>query len=197
MDISQQRSQCSSKRGAEMLAVADSEFQLNAEDRPQEECGVFGIYAPGVDVARRAFFGIFALQHRGQESSGIAVTDGTNMPVHTGMGLVSQVFDDDTISKLRGHIAVAHTRYSTTGSSSVCNTQPLRVQTSDGELALAHNGNLVNAAELRTAMEAEGVEFFTSMDTEVIGKSLNRIAISPWKRPFSKRCARCAAPTRW
>src|SRR5687768_16896915 len=100
--------------------VAASEFQENAEGRPHEECGVFGIYAPGVDVARRTYFGLFALQHRGQESAGIAVTDGRKMRMHNDMGLVSQVFDNEILASLKGDIAVGHTRYSTTGSSELC-----------------------------------------------------------------------------
>ncbi len=154
-------------------AMHNSEFQelpLYAEDRPQEECGVFGIYAPGVDVARRTFFGIFALQHRGQESAGIAVSDGNAMNVHTAMGLVSQVFDQDTLDGLIGDIAVGHTRYSTTGSSLACNAQPILINSPDGEMALAHNGNLVNASVLREELEAQGVQFSTSMDTEVMGR---------------------------
>ena len=148
------------------------EFQqtLHAEDRPHEECGVFGIFAPGVDVARRTFFGIFALQHRGQESAGIAVTDGERMQVHTDMGLVSQIFSEDTLAGLQGDIAVGHTRYSTTGSSVACNAQPILCESSEGIMALAHNGNLVNAASLREKLEASGSGFATSMDTEVIGK---------------------------
>jgi amidophosphoribosyltransferase len=161
---------------AAVSAMHNSEFQelselpLHAEDRPQEECGVFGIYAPGVDVARRTYFGIFALQHRGQESAGIAVSDGREMKLHREMGLVSQVFDKDTLQNLTGDIAVGHTRYSTTGSSSACNAQPILVNSAEGELALAHNGNLVNAMTLRDEMEAQGVDFSTSMDTEVMGR---------------------------
>ncbi len=155
-------------------SLSDHEFQDetqdNAEGRPHEECGVFGIFAPGVDVARRAFFGIFALQHRGQESAGIAVTDGTHIKLHTDMGLVSQVFNEDILSGLPGDIAVSHNRYSTTGSSKACNAQPILCESSEGILALAHNGNLVNASQLRADMEAQGVQFATSMDTEVIAK---------------------------
>lgn len=164
---------------AAVSAMHNSEFQelafepFHAEDRPQEECGVFGIYAPGVDVARRTFFGIFALQHRGQESAGIAVTaEGvTNgIKLHSAMGLVSQVFDQETLKGLPGDIAVGHTRYSTTGSSLACNAQPILVNSPEGQLALAHNGNLVNASSLREELEAQGVEFSTSMDTEVMGR---------------------------
>ena len=144
--------------------------QPNAEGRPHEECGVFGIYAPGVDVARRAFFGIFALQHRGQESAGIAVSDGEALKLHTDMGLVTQIFNEDILSNLPGDIAVGHNRYSTTGSSKACNAQPILCESSEGFMAVAHNGNLVNAGELRVELEAEGAVFTTSMDTEVIAK---------------------------
>lgn len=145
---------------------------LHAEDRPQEECGVFGIFAPGVEVARRSFFGIFALQHRGQESAGIAVTDGKDLQIHTAMGLVTQIFDEETLLQFHGDIAVAHNRYSTTGSSELCNAQPIRLQSADGEMALAHNGNVVNAAALRQSLEARGVQFETTMDSEAIAKTI-------------------------
>lgn len=144
----------------------------HGDDRPHDECGVFGIFAPGaeVEVARRTFFGIFALQHRGQESAGIAVTDGREMRVHTDMGLVSQVFNEGVLSSLQGEIAVGHNRYSTTGSSKACNAQPILCESSEGVMALAHNGNLVNALQIRTAMERAGEVFATSMDTEVLCK---------------------------
>ncbi|HVF10109.1 MAG TPA: amidophosphoribosyltransferase, partial [Abditibacteriaceae bacterium] len=147
----------------------------NAEGRPHEECGVFGIYAPGVDVARRTYFGLFALQHRGQESAGIAVTDGRKMRMHNDMGLVSQVFDNEILASLKGDIAVGHTRYSTTGSSELCNAQPILTDSSEGTLALAHNGNLINAARLREELEGKGVRFSTSMDTEVIAKIIKSL----------------------
>ena len=146
------------------------EFHDDAEGRPQEECGVFGIYAPGVDVARRTFFGIFALQHRGQESAGIAVTDGSHIKLHTDMGLVSQIFNEEVLATLPGDIAVGHTRYSTTGASKACNAQPILCESSEGVMAVAHNGNLVNAASLRAELESQGVQFATTMDTEVIAK---------------------------
>lgn len=142
-------------------------------DRPQEECGVFGIYAPGLQVARRTFFGIFALQHRGQESCGIAVSDGERLRIHTDMGLVSQVFNEEVLAGLPGHIAVGHNRYSTTGGSNACNSQPLSCLSSDGELALAHNGNLVNTVKLRRELEEAGQTFETTMDTEIISKLLS------------------------
>ncbi len=145
---------------------------LRDEDRPQEECGVFGIFAPGVDVARRTFFGIFALQHRGQESAGIAVSDGDKIRVHTDMGLVTQIFNEENLAHLPGDIAVGHNRYSTTGSSKACNAQPILCDSSDGTMAVAHNGNLVNAHILREAMEKTGEHFATTMDTEIISKLL-------------------------
>jgi amidophosphoribosyltransferase len=168
-----------------MSDVSTHEFQsedfLNAEDRPQEECGVFGIYAPGIDVARRTYFGIFALQHRGQESAGIAVSDGKNIDVHKAMGLVSQVFDSEDMARLEGDIAIGHTRYSTTGSSSLCNAQPILLRSSEGQTALGHNGNLVNTSELRAQFEDDGVEFETTMDTEVIAKVLESLAHLPFE----------------
>jgi amidophosphoribosyltransferase len=140
--------------------------------RPQEECGVFGIFAPGVDVARRTFFGIFALQHRGQESAGIAVTDGSKIRVHTDMGLVTQIFNEENLAELPGDIAVGHNRYSTTGSSKACNVQPILCESSEGIMAVAHNGNLVNAHIIREALEKDGQEFATTMDTEIIAKMI-------------------------
>ncbi|MDR1960911.1 MAG: class II glutamine amidotransferase, partial [Gracilibacteraceae bacterium] len=119
-------------------------------DKPREECGLFGIYAPERDTARLTYFGLYALQHRGQESAGIAVSDGRRINVHKAMGLVSEVFADDVlISKLQGKMALGHVRYSTTGSSLLANAQPLVVHFQQGMLALAHNGNLTNAPELK------------------------------------------------
>jgi len=132
-----------------------------------EECGVFGIYGSR-DAAKHAFLGLYALQHRGQEAAGIVSTDGERMYEHKGMGLVAQVFDDDSIGRLKGHAAIGHNRYSTTGQPRVANIQPLLVDCRVGKLALAHNGNLVNARELRQHMEAEGSIFNTTMDSEVI-----------------------------
>jgi amidophosphoribosyltransferase len=136
----------------------------------QEECGVFGVYAPGEDVARIAFFGIFSLQHRGQESAGIAVTDGKQINIHKQMGLVTQVFQEDILSSLKGNIAIGHTRYSTTGSSVLRNVQPMLSTGHMGDFALAHNGDLVNAAEIRAELMDRGVEFATTNDSEVLAK---------------------------
>ncbi len=132
-----------------------------------EECGVFGIYG-SKGAAQNAFLGLYALQHRGQEAAGIVSTDGERMHEHKGMGLVAQVFDEESIGRLHGHAAIGHNRYSTTGLPRAANIQPLLVDCKVGKLALAHNGNLVNALELRGRMEAEGSIFNTTMDSEVI-----------------------------
>jgi amidophosphoribosyltransferase len=138
-------------------------------DAPKEECGVFGVFAPGEEVARLAFFGLFALQHRGQESAGIAVSDGHRISAHKEMGLVTQVFDEDVLLRLTGHVAIGHTRYSTTGSSILQNAQPIHCCLATGEeVAVTHNGNLINAAELRAELEADGVRFESTNDSEVI-----------------------------
>ena len=131
-------------------------------------CGVFGIRAPGRDVARVTFFGLFALQHRGQESAGIAVSDHGRLTVLRDMGLVTQVFDEQKLRGLHGDIAIGHTRYSTTGSTHWANAQPLIQRGHGRTVALGHNGNLVNATELREQLAAEGVTLGTTSDTELI-----------------------------
>jgi amidophosphoribosyltransferase len=131
-------------------------------------CGVFGIRSPERDVARVAFFGLFALQHRGQESAGIAVSDRGRVTAMRDMGLVSQVFDERKLQGLQGEIAIGHTRYSTTGSTQWANAQPLVHQGRARTVALGHNGNLTNAAELREELAAEGVRLRSTSDTEVI-----------------------------
>lgn len=140
------------------------------DDAPHEECGIFGVYAPGEDVARLTFFGLFALQHRGQESAGIAVADGETMRMHKDMGLVTQVFTEDSLARLKGHIAIGHTRYSTTGSSVLRNAQPLQCCLHTGNVAVAHNGNLINTEELRREMEGRGIGFESTNDSEVIAR---------------------------
>jgi amidophosphoribosyltransferase len=132
-------------------------------------CGIFGIRAPDRDVARVTFFGLFALQHRGQESAGIAVSDAGRLTVLRDMGLVTQVFDEQKLRGLRGDVAIGHTRYSTTGSTHWANAQPLIQRGRGRTVALGHNGNLVNAAELRAELTADGVTLGTTSDTEVIG----------------------------
>ena len=135
-----------------------------------EECGVFGIYGPGEDVARITFFGLYALQHRGQESAGIVTADGERLTAHMRMGLVAQVFTEEDLLGLRGHIAIGHTRYSTTGSSKIYNAQPVVVRSPSCELAVAHNGNLVNSAPLREELIEQGCQFRSTTDTEVIAR---------------------------
>ncbi|SDS99236.1 amidophosphoribosyltransferase [Nocardioides scoriae] len=123
---------------------------LDPQDRgPQDACGVFGVWAPGEDVAKLTYFGLYALQHRGQESAGIAVSNSRQILVYKDMGLVSQVFDESTLEALKGHLAVGHSRYSTTGASTWHNAQPTFRPTEDGSIALAHNGNLTNTRELQ------------------------------------------------
>jgi amidophosphoribosyltransferase len=131
-------------------------------------CGVFGIYAPGRDVARLAYFALYALQHRGQESAGIAVADGRRLTAQKDLGLVAQVFDEPSLQALDGIAAIGHCRYATTGSSRWSNTQPI-VRHRDGRtVALGHNGNLTNTAALRAELTAHGVKLETTSDTEVI-----------------------------
>ena len=143
-----------------------------------ESCGVFGVYAPNEDVARLTFFALFALQHRGQESAGIATTNGKRLQVYAKMGLVSQVFDEDSLSQLTGDIAIGHNRYSTRGSSRVTNVQPVLVGKGSNTIAIAHNGNIVNAEHLREELADSGYTFHTSTDTEVIA---NLVLSSPEK----------------
>jgi amidophosphoribosyltransferase len=143
-------------------------------DKPKEECGVFGIYAPNQEVARLTYYGLYALQHRGQESAGIAVSDGHNISLHKGMGLVSEVFSDRIVDELQGKMAIGHVRYSTTGSSMLSNAQPLAVHYQKGMLALAHNGNLTNAADLREELGKNGAVFQTTIDSEVIINLITR-----------------------
>lgn len=142
--------------------------QLLEVDKMEEECGVFGIYSRQNNVALNTYWGLYALQHRGQESAGIAVTNGSWMDVSRGMGLVSEVFRHQLPDLPDQHIAIGHVRYSTTGSSSLMNTQPLKVKYSGGHISLAHNGNLTNARILREKMEGQGTIFQTTIDSEVI-----------------------------
>lgn len=121
---------------------------LPGEKGPQDQCGIFGVWAPGEEVAKLTYFGLYALQHRGQESAGIATSNGKKLTVYKDMGLVSQVFSEASLESLRGHVAIGHTRYSTTGSSSWRNAQPTLGRTASGTVALGHNGNLTNTAEL-------------------------------------------------
>ncbi len=148
-----------------------------------EACGVFGIYAPDEDIARLTFFALFALQHRGQESAGIATTAGKKFQVYAKMGLVSQVFDEESLSRLTGTIAIGHNRYSTRGSNRSSNVQPMIVGNGSNAFAIAHNGNITNAESLYQELAGLGYAFRTSTDTEVIA---NLILSSPEKDWLSK-----------
>ncbi len=154
-----------------MARAYDAEAALPAGDTLHEACGVVGIYAPGNSVARMAYFGLYALQHRGQESAGIAVSDGATIACHREMGLISSIFDEEILGKLSGYIAVGHTRYSTTGSSVVVNAQPLLEHAEFGDVTLAHNGNLTNTDELRETLGAATV-LQASSDSEVLAKAI-------------------------
>jgi amidophosphoribosyltransferase len=145
----------------------DVEFD-NRPDKPEEACGVFGIYAPDEDVGRLTYFGLYALQHRGQESAGIAVSDGETIIVYKDMGLLTQVFNDASLASLQGHVAIGHVRYSTTGSTHWENAQPVHKTFKGGSLALAHNGNLINTQPLRDKLCEHGQRFRSTSDTEVI-----------------------------
>lgn len=145
-----------------------------------ESCGVFGIYAPGEDVARLTFFALFALQHRGQESAGIATADGNKLQVFAQMGLVSQVFTEESLSRLSGHIAIGHNRYSTKGSSRICNAQPMIVGNGPDAIAIAHNGNIVNADHLCQELEEVGCSFNSTTDSEVIASLIVTSPAKDW-----------------
>ena len=148
---------------------------------PHEACGVFGIYGPGEDVARVTFFGLYALQHRGQESAGIAVSDGVRATMHKGMGLVAQVFTEERLRPLTGHIAIGHNRYSTKGTSRLPNAQPYLIESALGPLAVAHNGNLVNAGALRARLLQRGVGLSSTSDSEVITQMLAGAQGDTWE----------------
>lgn len=144
----------------------------NTSDKPEEACGIFGIYAPEQDVAKLTYFGLYALQHRGQESAGIATFEGSHVHQHKDMGLVSQVFNETILEQLPGNLAVGHTRYSTTGSSRKVNAQPAVVETRLGLLALAHNGNLVNTVQLRSELVKDKFNLVTTTDSEMIAYAI-------------------------
>jgi amidophosphoribosyltransferase len=169
------------------LAGGERGYVTIFADSPREACGVFGVYAPGEDVSRLTFYGLYALQHRGQESAGIATSDGTDeFDLRTGMGLVSQVFDEEDLAFLRGHIALGHTRYSTAGGSNACNAQPIIVTDgeSGGSIALAHNGNITNFEVLREDLQAQGIEFTSNADSEVIAHLLALAPAGTWEERF-------------
>lgn len=150
-----------------MISDLVMEEKESHTDRPREECGIFAVYGQE-DAAKLTYFGLYALQHRGQESAGIVTSDGIHILEHKAMGLVPEIFDEEILNKLKGHMALGHVRYSTTGSSLLVNAQPFRIQFSGHSLAIAHNGNLVNARFIRSELEDRGSIFQTSMDTEVV-----------------------------
>jgi len=145
-----------------------------------ESCGVFGVYSPDEDVARLTFFALFALQHRGQESSGIATADGKKIRIFTGMGRVSNVFAEDSLSQLTGHIAIGHNRYSTAGSSRAANAQPIVVSNANNTIAIAHNGNIINATHLYEELGGQGYTFHGTTDTEVIANLILSSSGKSW-----------------
>ena len=150
-------------------------------DAPHEECGVLAISSTEPDAAQLSFFGLFALQHRGQEAAGIAVADGKQARLHKDVGLVGQVFTPHTLAPLVGQHAIGHTRYSTTGAPGARNAQPFLVETIHGPLAVAHNGNLVNAPELREELLTKGFGLTASSDTEVITLMLASAGGATWE----------------
>ncbi len=158
-----------------MARAFDGEAAQPAGDVLHEACGIAAVYAPGDDVARLVYFGLYALQHRGQESAGIAVGDGVSIDSHRDMGLITGVFDEETLGRLRGNVAMGHTRYSTTGSSIVCNAQPFIEVCELGTFAFGHNGNLTNAEALAQALP-EDLRLSATSDSEILAKT---IAIAP------------------
>ena len=159
-------------------------------DKPREACGIFGVCVPGQDVARLAYYGLYALQHRGQESAGIAVADGRGVMLHKGMGLVAEVFSDERLTALKGFLAIGHVRYSTTGASHPVNAQPLVFHCGRGMLGLAHNGNLSNGFTLRRELLDSGAVFQTTTDSEVL---INLIARLNGDRNLPAAIKRCMA----
>ena len=147
---------------------------LPGEKGPQDQCGVFGVWAPGEEVSKLTYFGLYALQHRGQESAGIATSNGKKLLVYKDMGLVSQVFSESALESLVGHVAIGHTRYSTTGSSSWRNAQPTLGKTASGTVALGHNGNLTNTAELLDILRAN---YPDQSDNEITGGNTTDTAV--------------------
>src|SRR6267143_876218 len=137
------------------------------QNYPKHYCGVFGVFGHP-NAAELTYYGLYALQHRGQESAGIVTCDGKQFHPHRGMGLVSQIFKGDVLHDLVGSMAIGHTRYSTTGSSLLCNAQPLTGNCWRGPIAVAHNGNLTNASKVRDELEAKGSMFQTTVDSEII-----------------------------
>ena len=153
------------------MSPTSESYLLPSNDKPREACGIVGVYIPNEDVAKTVFFSLFALQHRGQESAGIAVSDGKEISNYAKMGLVSQVFREESLKGLSGFVGIGHTRYSTMGGSKASNAQPLLVNGPRGLLAVGHNGNVINAKSLREEISKEWqIEFERSSDTEIIAE---------------------------
>ena len=156
------------------------------DDKLHDACGVVGIYLPGGDAARAAFFGIFSLQHRGQESAGIAASDDNQeLHLYRGLGLVNRVFDEHTLNVIPGSLAIGHTRYSTTGSSTLANAQPIPANGPLGEVLIAHNGNVVNAELLRQEALELGAQFVTTTDSEVIAQLIAVLPGETWEEKIA------------
>jgi len=149
------------------MSTSGEPEELMFPTRPREECGIFAIYGHE-EAAKLTYFGLYALQHRGQESAGIVVSDGNCVLEHKAMGLVPEVFDEQTLDRLKGDLALGHVRYSTTGSSLLVNAQPFKIQYAGKTLSIAHNGNLVNARQIRQELESNGSIFQTTMDSEIV-----------------------------
>ncbi len=167
--------------------ISVSSADVSDSDHPREECGVLGISTPhGDGIAELAFFGLFALQHRGQEAAGIAVSDGQRARLHKDEGLVATVFSPESLAPLSGYHAIGHTRYSTTGSNAQRNIQPFLVETMHGPLAVAHNGNLINAAALRDELLSRGFGLTATSDTEVIALMLAAAGGRTWQERLER-----------
>lgn len=160
------------------LSISSIHF---SDDVPRDKCGVFGIYAPGQEVAKTTFFGLYALQHRGQESAGISVSDGETIQTHKAMGLVSQVFTEEALAPLQGFAAIGHNRYSTTGASKLANAQPVVLESLAGTFALGHNGNLTNTHALRRDLLTHGAGLTSGSDTEIAARLIARGAKKSWE----------------
>ena len=167
------------------LDAENQNLHHSPDDSMKEACGVVGVYARGEEAARATFFGLYALQHRGQESAGIAASDGRSIRVHTEMGLVGQAFQEYDLSRLPGYISIGHTRYSTTGSSNISNAQPIISEGPEVEIALGHNGNVINAVDLKNEMSQWGLNFNSSADSEIIAHLVSNAPVTEW----SDRCA--------
>ncbi|MEM9039992.1 MAG: amidophosphoribosyltransferase [Actinomycetota bacterium] len=167
--------------------TAETVSPVAADDTPHDECGVLGVSTPhGDGVAQLAFFGLFALQHRGQEAAGLAVSDGTRVRLHKEAGLVANVFTQEALAPLSGYHAIGHTRYSTTGSNAERNIQPFLVETMHGPLSVAHNGNLVNAAALRDELLSRGFGLTATSDTEVFTLMLAAAGGRTWQERIER-----------